>query len=150
MVERVEFYDDPRDAGSADAYLAFERHFQCIVAGCLELEHGNGVGDVYRSGIDVIWFYDDGIEPDGSHGSLSIGERSCEQHAVLLGSERDECRRHGHMVECVELYDDHRDAGVADACIAFEQRNEPTDLTDPELEHGNGGGDVFRSGIDVI
>jgi hypothetical protein len=84
--------------------------------------------------------YDDGIEPDGCHGSLRIGKRFCEQHAILLGSECDECWRHERVVERVELYDDHCNADIADVGLAFERRNEPADFTDPELGHGNGCG----------
>ena len=81
--------------------------------------HGDGCGDVQRSGIDEWEFYDDGIESDGGCGSFRPVKRSCEQYAVLLGSERDECRRYERMVERVEFYDDHRGSCRADACFAF-------------------------------
>jgi hypothetical protein len=42
------------------------------------------------------------------------------------------------VVERVELYDDHRDAGSADACVAFEREHGSVNLTDPELGRGNG------------
>jgi len=45
------------------------------------------------------------------------------------------------MVKRMEFYN-VRDFTCADACLADGQRNEPGYLADPELEHGNGCGDI--------
>jgi hypothetical protein len=102
VVEHVEFHDDG-DSGSANPFVTDKWRDESADFTDAELEHGNGCDIVYRSGIDVNEFYDNGVEPE-CLGSFRFGKWSCGQRHVLLGSERDECRRYKRVVERVELY----------------------------------------------
>jgi len=151
MVKRVEIYHYYSATPSADARFAPKQCGQSIDLTDFELGHSDGFGILWRAGINCHNLCIYGIKSEQPCRDILHSERAIQQHNLLLACQCNKCWGHECLVERLGFYDDSDSgAGSAGACVALKQCGQPVNLTDPELEYGDGCGDLYGSGIKCI